>query len=140
MRRATSIFVPTPSVDVASNGLVMVLNSLISNSPAKPPKSPTTSLRDDFAIALRIRSTARSPASVSTPAAAYEDLLFASLKVGEPLHQLRSVRHGQFQNLPAHAYQVLLHREVQLDTRHQSKLGTTGPLQRLSTRLMRQER
>ena len=70
MRRATSIFVPTPSVEVASNGLVIVLNALISNSPANPPKSPTTSLRVDFAIALRINSTARSPASVSTPAAA----------------------------------------------------------------------
>jgi hypothetical protein len=70
MRLATSILVPTPSVEVASNGLVIVLNALMSNNPANPPKSPTTSLRVDLAIALRIKSTARSPASVSTPAAA----------------------------------------------------------------------
>ena len=39
-----------------------------SNKPAKPPRSPTTSLRRDFAIDAFINSTARSPASISTPA------------------------------------------------------------------------
>src|SRR5450759_1431964 len=40
-------------------------------APAKPPRPPTTSGRRVEATASRIRATARSPASTSTPAARY---------------------------------------------------------------------
>ena len=65
---AISVLVPTPSVEVASKGRCIPFNAEASNKPAKPPKSPTTSLRLDFAIDAFINSTARSPASISTPA------------------------------------------------------------------------
>ena len=67
---ATSTFVPTPSVEVASSGRRILVSAEASNSPAKPPTPPTTSGRWARAIAARISSTARSPASTSTPAAA----------------------------------------------------------------------
>ena len=70
MRRATSILVPTPSVEVASSGRRNRVSAEASNSPANPPTPPTTSGRWARAIAARISSTARSPASTSTPAAA----------------------------------------------------------------------
>ncbi len=66
--RAISVFVPTPSVDVASNGCFISFNLLASNKPAKPPMLPITSGRDALAIDAFINSTARSPASISTPA------------------------------------------------------------------------
>src|SRR4051794_11083601 len=62
---AIATFVPTPSVDVASNR-----SSSIRNNPANPPRPPTTSGRVDVSRDL-ISSTARSPAAMSTPAAAY---------------------------------------------------------------------
>jgi hypothetical protein len=70
IRRATAIFVPTPSVDVASSGRRYDRSALASNRAAKPPRSPTTSGRLARATEARISSTARSPASMSTPAAA----------------------------------------------------------------------
>ena len=60
--------VPTPSVEVASSGRRMVASRDASNSPAKPPMPPTTSGPVVRAIDARIRSTARSPAAMSTPA------------------------------------------------------------------------
>jgi hypothetical protein len=67
--RARAIFVPTPSVDDASRGLrYFVVSS--ANSPAKPPRPPTTSGRLVFSTAARMSVTARSPASMSTPEAA----------------------------------------------------------------------
>ncbi len=68
--RATAILVPTPSVDVASSGRRYLVKAEMSNRPAKPPKSPTTSGRWAAATDARIRATARSPASTSTPAVA----------------------------------------------------------------------
>ena len=44
---------------------------LASNSPAKPPRPVSTSERRVVSTQFRIRSTARSPAAMSTPAAAY---------------------------------------------------------------------
>ena len=67
-QRAISVLVPTPSVEVASNGLDIFFNADASNKPAKPPSSLTTSLRRDLAMDAFINSTARSPASISTPA------------------------------------------------------------------------
>ena len=49
----------------------MAASGLASNSPAKPPIPPSTSLRRVISTQCRISSTARSPASMSTPAAAY---------------------------------------------------------------------
>ncbi|CAB4868100.1 unannotated protein [freshwater metagenome] len=69
--RAISVFVPTPSVDVARRGLVIFLSALASNNPAKPPMPPKASGREAFAIEAFIRLTARSPASISTPASLY---------------------------------------------------------------------
>ena len=69
--RAISVFVPTPSVDVASNGLFIFFSALASNKPAKPPIPPITSGRDALAMEAFINSTARSPASISTPASLY---------------------------------------------------------------------
>ncbi len=68
--RATAILVPTPSVDVASSGRRKRVNAEMSNRPAKPPKSPTTSGRWAAATEARMSATARSPASTSTPAEA----------------------------------------------------------------------
>jgi hypothetical protein len=66
--------VPTPSVEVASTGCFRRARELASKRPAKPPMSPITSGRRVLATHSLIRSTARSPASISTPAAAYADL------------------------------------------------------------------
>src|SRR3954468_8494457 len=62
---AIATFVPTPSVDVASSR-----RSSMRNRPANPPRPPTTSGRVERSRPL-MSSTARSPASMSTPAAAY---------------------------------------------------------------------
>ncbi len=70
MAAAIATLVPTPSVDVASNGRAYDFKELASNSPANPPMPPTTSGRDVLATHCFISSTARSPASMSTPAAA----------------------------------------------------------------------
>ena len=70
MARARAILVPTPSVDVASSGRVMPRSAEASTMPAKPPAPPSTVaswVRDTDAF---MSSTARSPAAVSTPAAA----------------------------------------------------------------------
>src|SRR5215210_1171349 len=68
--RARAIFVPTPSVDDASSGR-RYLSTSRANRPAKPPRPPTTSGRLVRSTAARISVTARSPASMSTPEAAY---------------------------------------------------------------------
>ena len=68
MIRAISVLVPTPSVEVARSGRLNLLSALASKSPAKPPMPPTTSDREALAIDAFINSTARSPASISTPA------------------------------------------------------------------------
>jgi len=70
IRWAITTLVPTPSVEVASSGRVYERSADASNSPANPPNSPTTSGRDAAAMLARMRSTARSAASMSTPAAA----------------------------------------------------------------------
>src|SRR4051795_1570133 len=62
---AMATFVPTPSVEVASSR-----SSSMRNSPANPPRPPTTSGRVEVSRDL-ISSTARSPAAMSTPAPAY---------------------------------------------------------------------
>ena len=67
--RASAILVPTPSVDDASSGFRYFAVSS-ANSPAKPPRPPTTSGRLVFSTAAFISVTARSPASMSTPEAA----------------------------------------------------------------------
>jgi hypothetical protein len=67
--RASAILVPTPSVEDASSGLRYFAVSS-AKRPANPPRPPTTSGRLVFSTAERIRVTARSPASMSTPAAA----------------------------------------------------------------------
>ena len=72
--RASAIFVPTPSVDDASSGFRYFAVSS-ANSPAKPPRPPTTSGRLVFSTAARMSVTARSPASMSTPDAAYVNSL-----------------------------------------------------------------
>src|SRR4051794_37674348 len=68
---AIATLVPTPSVEVASTGWSMPFRALASNRPAKPPRPLSTSGRRVLATQAFIRSTARSPASMSTPAAAY---------------------------------------------------------------------
>ena len=65
---ATATLVPTPSVEVASSGRRYRARALASNRPAKPPSPPTTSGRVARATDAFISSTARSPASMSTPA------------------------------------------------------------------------
>ncbi len=67
---ATATLVPTPSVLVASSGRRMPCSAEASNSPAKPPMPPSTCGPWVAATAAFISSTARSPASTSTPAAA----------------------------------------------------------------------
>ncbi|CAB4786696.1 unannotated protein [freshwater metagenome] len=69
--RAISVFVPTPSVDVASRGCFISLRAEASKRPANPPMPPITSGRDARAIDAFINSTARSPASISTPESLY---------------------------------------------------------------------
>ena len=68
---AMATLVPTPSVEVASTGCSIETSRLASNSPAKPPSPVSTSERRVVSTQFRIRSTARSPAAMSTPAAAY---------------------------------------------------------------------
>ena len=63
-------FVPTPSVEVASTGWAYPFNAEASKNPAKPPSPPSTSGRRVRATDAFMSSTARSPASMSTPAAA----------------------------------------------------------------------
>ncbi len=65
-----STLVPTPSVEVASTGRRIIASRDASNSPAKPPMPPITAGPAVFETASRISATARSPASMSTPAAA----------------------------------------------------------------------
>src|SRR3954454_24526524 len=72
-------FVPTPSVELASTGCGYFARSS-RNRPAKPPSPPIVSGRSVRATADFISSTARSPAAMSTPAAAYDD----SLTLGPP--------------------------------------------------------
>ena len=72
---ATATFVPTPSVEVASRGRRIPVRAEASTSPANPPAPSTTGHADAtpawvLRTAAFIRVTARSPASVSTPAAA----------------------------------------------------------------------
>ena len=69
--RAISVLVPTPSVEVASKGRFIFFNALASKRPAKPPIPPITSGREALAIEAFINSTARSPASISTPESLY---------------------------------------------------------------------
>ena len=69
--RAISVLVPTPSVDVASSGCFISFRADASKSPANPPIPPITSGRDARAIDAFISSTARSPASISTPESLY---------------------------------------------------------------------
>ena len=80
--RAISVFVPTPSVDVARSGCCIDFIALASKSPANPPMPPITSLRDAFAIDAFINSTARSPASISTPASLYVLMGFDPISPG----------------------------------------------------------
>src|SRR5918994_436656 len=68
---AIATLVPTPSVEVASTGCRICASRLASNSPAKPPRPVSTSERRVVSTQCRIASTARSPAAMSTPAAAY---------------------------------------------------------------------
>lgn len=51
---AISVFVPTPSVEVARSGRLNFLSALTSNNPAKPPMSPTTSGRRAFLNVLSL--------------------------------------------------------------------------------------
>ncbi|MDI2021826.1 hypothetical protein PJL18_02354 [Paenarthrobacter nicotinovorans] len=70
MACAMATLVPTPSVDVASSGFLKVSSLETSYRPAKPPTPPIT---DELWVALTasfMSSTARSPASTSTPAEA----------------------------------------------------------------------
>ena len=71
--RAIAIFVPTPSVEVASKGRRYARRWETSTIPAKPPSPPTTLSVSVRPTAALMSSTAASPASVSTPAAAYAE-------------------------------------------------------------------
>ena len=64
---AMSAFVPTPSVDETSTGLVYRCCGK-ANRPPKPPMSPMTSGRYVERTSSLIASTASSPAVMSTPA------------------------------------------------------------------------
>jgi hypothetical protein len=68
MACAIATLVPTPSAEVASNGRRYDLRAEASNRPAKPPMPPTTSGRRALSTHCFISSTARSPASMETPA------------------------------------------------------------------------
>ena len=76
--RAISVLVPTPSVDVASSGCFISFSADASKSPANPPMPPMTSGRDARAIDAFISSTARSPASISTPESLYVAITYES--------------------------------------------------------------
>src|SRR4051794_217107 len=67
---AITSLVPTPSVDEARIGLLYFC-VLSRNRPEKPPRSPITSGRVVFLTFDLSSSTARSPASIETPASAY---------------------------------------------------------------------
>ena len=67
---AIATLVPTPSVDVVSSGLRYCSSAEASHMPAKPPMPPMTSGVWVAFTASFISSTARSPASTSTPAEA----------------------------------------------------------------------
>ena len=67
---AMAIFVPTPSVEVASRGRRMPSSAEASTMPAKPPVAERTVESWVRETADFISSTARSPAAVSTPAEA----------------------------------------------------------------------
>ena len=67
---AMATFVPTPSVEVARRGRRNSRSSLTSTMPAKPPTPPMTAGVMVAATEAFMSSTARSPASVSTPAEA----------------------------------------------------------------------
>ena len=69
-RCASTTFVPTPSVEVTRIGRVIRASADASNIPAKPPSVPTTSGRVARRTDSLNSSTALSPASMSTPAAA----------------------------------------------------------------------
>ena len=64
---ATASLVPTPSDPAASSGFSY---SPRAKSPANPPSPPRTSGRVAFFASGAKSSTARSPASMSTPASA----------------------------------------------------------------------
>ena len=68
---AIATLVPTPSAEVASSGRSYALSAEASKSPAKPPMPPIISGRRAFSTQPFISSTALSPASIETPAAAY---------------------------------------------------------------------
>src|SRR3954469_17811193 len=68
---AIATLVPTPSAEVASSGRSYALSAEASKSPAKPPIPPITSGRRALSTQTFISSTARSPDSMETPAAAY---------------------------------------------------------------------
>ena len=69
---AMATLVPTPSVERGEQRAAVVLDQRrASKSPANPPRPPSTSGPCVRATAAFISSTARSPASTSTPAAAY---------------------------------------------------------------------
>src|SRR4029453_3953246 len=84
IRCAIATLVPTPSVLVASNGRLYAVSRLASNSPANPPSPPTTSGREAFATHFFISSTARSPPSMSPPAAAYDAGSLVGGRFGSP--------------------------------------------------------
>ncbi len=71
---AIAILVPTPSVEDASTGSFH-LSSFSENSPANPPTPPSTSGRVARSACGLSSSTAWSPASMLTPAAAYVALV-----------------------------------------------------------------
>src|ERR1035437_9390775 len=66
---AIAVFVPTPSVELTRTGSRRPAGRAIAE--ANPPSPPITSGRRVAATAPRIRSTARSPASISTPELRY---------------------------------------------------------------------
>ena len=62
---AIAVFVPTPSVELTRTGSRIPGGRAIAE--AKPPSPPITSGRRVASTEARINSTARSPASMSTP-------------------------------------------------------------------------
>ena len=70
---ATLTFVPTPSVEATRSGSDIPVKSG-RNRPPKPPTSPTTPFVNVERIASFARATAPIFASMSTPAAAYEEV------------------------------------------------------------------
>src|SRR3954471_52528 len=73
---AIATLVPMPSVEVASTGCAIAAIRAASKNPANPPMPPSTSGRRVLPTHSFINATARSPASMSTPAAAYADCSF----------------------------------------------------------------